>query len=53
MFHLSDFISSPLDPALQASIDELPHFPQHMQHCLIAGPERWYKRRNLVTLYCM
>ena len=38
--HLGNFLSAKQDVRLQADLNSLTAFPDHLQHCLVTGPER-------------
>ena len=38
--HFGDFLSANQDVRLQAELNSLAAFPEHLQHCLVTGPER-------------
>ena len=38
--HFGNFLSAKQDARLQAELTSLPAFPEHLQHCLVTGPER-------------
>ena len=38
--HFGDFLSAKQDVRLQAELNSLAAFPEHLQHCLVTGPER-------------
>ena len=48
MFHIGDFVSSPLDAALRSAINDVPAFPSHLQHCLLSGPNRRHGSSKLL-----
>lgn len=46
--HFGDFLSAKQDVRLQADLNSLEAFPEHLQHCLVTGPERRCQRRHLL-----
>ena len=49
--HLGDFLSAKQDVRLQADLNSLAAFPEHLQHCLVTGPERRCQLHWLLYLH--